>query len=567
MSNVDNLRVARAIDELADLLELAGENPFKLRAYRNFAETVRELNEPLAEIAARGDLEGMPGVGKAIEGKVQELLETGTCNALEKARAKVPATLPDLLRVPGLGPKTVRLLWQQADVTTLGELAYACEENRLAAIPNFGAKKQAKTLAAVTTILEGTGSILLGVAREAAAILTRVLLEAGAKDVVLVADARRGLALVRDLVILVRGRSSVQIVAALARAEADCEVLNDAAGADVTVLVAGVRARVTAVDDARWVEALITGTGDEDHVRWLGDRATAHGGLSAVCARAEDEAAAYGTLGLPCPPPELREGGVQAEIPADLITNVKGIFHIHSTWSDGSSSIEEMAETAAQAGYAYIGISDHSQAASYAHGLDATRLREQSEAIARARREVPSITILHGVEVDIMADGSLDLDDSTLSALDFVIASVHTRLVMDAAEMTARIVRAVSHPLVTMLGHPTGRLLLGRKGYSFDIVRVARAAAENDTYIEINANAHRLDLSDGLARRAAAAGARFVINPDAHAPRGIGDTLLGVTMARRAGLTGEQVLNALSREDLVQALAKRKKKGLARLRQ
>ena len=560
------MRLARAFDELADLLELAGENPFKLRAYRNFAETARELPEPIAAVAARGEISEMAGVGKAIEGKVKELLDTGTCAALEKARAKVPPTLPDLLRVPGLGPKTVRLLWQEANVTTLGELAYACEENRLAVLPNFGKKKQAKTLAAVTTILEGTGSILLGVAREAGTILARTLTAAGAKEVVAVGDARRGVALVRDLVILVRGMTRAQVVAALSHAEPECQVLNaEEKASDLSVLIAPVRARITLVDDADWVYALVTGTGDDEHVHWLRDRSTAYGGLQAVARQAEGEAAVYRTLGLPFPPPELREGSV-TEVPRELLSGVKGIFHCHSTWSDGNASIAEMADAAARFGFTYIGISDHSQAASYANGLTAARLREQGEEIARARKQVPSITILHGIEVDILADGALDLDDAVLSALDFVIASVHSRLGMDPAAMTARIVRAVSHPLVTILGHPTGRLLLGRKGYSFDLIEVAKAAAANDTYIEINANAHRLDLSDSMARLAASVGARFAINPDAHATRGIEDTSLGVVVARRAGLESGQILNALSREDLVQALAKRKKTALARLR-
>jgi DNA polymerase (family 10) len=239
---------------------------------------------------------------------------------------------------------------------------------------------------------------------------------------------------------------------------------------------------------------------------------------------------------------------------------VRGIFHVHTDWSDGQASILEMANEAAAAGFSYLGISDHSQAASYANGLDAERLREQARAIAVARSE-SGITILHGVEVDILDDGTLDLDAETLASLDFVIASVHTRLNMAREEMTARIVRAVSHPLVTMLGHPTGRLILGRKGYAFDVEAVARAAAANDTYLEINANAQRLDLSEVNVRRAAVAGGKFVINPDAHAPRGVLDTFLGVTVARRAGLRNDQVLNALEPRELLAKLKARKAKA------
>jgi DNA polymerase (family 10) len=244
---------------------------------------------------------------------------------------------------------------------------------------------------------------------------------------------------------------------------------------------------------------------------------------------------------------------------------VRGFFHVHTDWSDGTAPILAMARAAERSGYRYLGISDHSRAAAYANGLDGDRLREQAKAIAIARREQTGCTIFHGIEVDVLADGSLDLDDDTLASLDFVIASVHAKLVMSAEEMTARIVRAVSHPLVTILGHPTGRLLLGRRGYAFDLETVARAAAANDTYLEINANAQRLDLGDELVRRAAKEGARFAIDPDAHADRGVDETALGVMVARRAGLARHQVLNACDRDEMTSVLAKRKDRALARL--
>jgi DNA polymerase (family 10) len=248
-----------------------------------------------------------------------------------------------------------------------------------------------------------------------------------------------------------------------------------------------------------------------------------------------------------------------------LVEAVRGVFHVHTTWSDGTASIADMARAAAASGFAYVGVSEHSQAASYAGGLDAARLREQARAIAEARRQVRGVHILHGVEVDVLADGRLDLDDRTLAALDFVVASVHTELEMPARQMTARLVRAVRHPLVTILGHPTGRLLMGRDACPFDIEAVASAAAANDTCLEINANPQRLDLGADLARRAAARGARFAINPDAHAPRGMRDTALGVTVARRAGLRPEQVLNTKGPAEVAAFLADRRRKARAAL--
>ncbi len=562
---MDNERVARTFEELADLLELKGESPFKLRAYRAFAESVRALDQPVATIAARGILGDMPGVGEAIAKKVDDLLKTGSFAALDRVRDEVPNTLIELLRVPGLGAKSVRVLWLEAGVTTLGELLYACEEHRLAQLPGFGEKKQAKTLAAVRKRLEKSGAMLLAGAIEAADRIRRALEAKGIADVEAVGETRRGVELVRALLVLVKDGDASTIAQTLHRAKEDMGARDVALDGDdvVVTFASGEMARVRGVPAASWALALVTETGSGAHVEWLEERASGKGGLAAIAASVKREEGVYAALGLPFAHPELREGPTPTV--AARLDCVRGIFHVHTDWSDGTASIVEMAREAARAGFAYVGITDHTKAATYANGLDTTRLRDQARAVEIARREVPEIEILHGTEVDILADGSLDLDDATLGALDFVIASVHTRFAMPIAEMTARIVRAVSHPLVTILGHPTGRLLLGRPGYGFDVEQVARAAAANDTYLEINSNAQRLDLSDELARRAAAAGARFAIDPDAHSIRGIADTSLGVIVARRAGLAAAQILNARERPDLVATLALRKKHALSRL--
>jgi DNA polymerase (family 10) len=316
--------------------------------------------------------------------------------------------------------------------------------------------------------------------------------------------------------------------------------------------------------DGDWVFELLTSTGGDAHLRALEQRAGSLDALRAVCARADTERDVYAALGLPWVPPELRDDDAPIA-PADLVDVLHGVFHVHTDWSDGKASVADMARAAAGAGLSFVGISDHSQAASYANGLDGVRLSAQKEAIAAARAEVPGVTILHGIEVDILADGALDLPDAALAELDFVIASVHTRLEMPKDAMTARLVRAVSHPLVTILGHPTGRLLRARRGSTFDVQVVARAAAANDTYLEINGNGHRLDLSDTMARTAAAEGARFAVDPDAHDPKSMHDTWLGLGVARRAALSRGQVLNALPQDELVRALQARKEKAMARL--
>jgi DNA polymerase (family X) len=561
---VNNADVARAFDELADLLELAGENPFKLRAYRNFAETARELREELADVAARAELTGIDGVGDAIAAKVEQLLGTGTFGALEKARAAVPLSLLELMKLPGFGPKTVRTVWQQGGVTTLLDLIRACEEDRLAELPGIGKKKQARARSAALQLLEGAGTTLLTDALEAGALVRARLCAAGARECVVTGGARRGLALVHDVVILARELEPRGVLEAIAAGEPEVDLMPPVGMDPAFVTPSGTPARVRAVSGEAWVRELVRTTGSDDHVRFLEERAGGPDALDALCARAKDEADVYGALGLPLVPPELREGP-GADVPAELVERLHGVFHVHTDWSDGKATLHEMVRGAADAGLAFVGVSDHSQAASYANGLDPARLRAQARAIEEERALAPGIALLHGVEVDILADGALDLPDDVLSELDFVIASVHTRLEMPYDEMTARLLRAVSHPLVTILGHPTGRLLRARRASTFDLVEVARAAAANDTYLEINGNGHRLDLSDAPAREAAAVGARFAIDPDAHAVAAIADTWLGLSVARRAGLSRAQVLNAMPAADVVSTLTARRERARAHL--
>lgn len=406
--------------------------------------------------------------------------------------------------------------------------------------------------------------ILLGTAIEMGRLANEALARAGLDEGLLVGDVRRGVAVVDDLRMIVRGPHDVRVLAAaLAAAEACTHAEVD--GRDLVRLVfeGGGRARVRVVPRARFVEAVLRETGSARHVKWLESIAARAGGLGAVAGRARDEAAVYSALGLPFAPPELRERSTR-RVP-ELVASVRGVFHVHTRWSDGTATVAEMVRAVQAAGYEYLGISEHSKAARYAGGLDAAALRRQGCEIQKVRREIPEVLVMHGVEVDVLPDGTLDLDDAALSALDFVIASVHTDLDMPSPEMTARLLAAVRHPLVTILGHPTGRLLLGREGSSFDVEAVAAAAAENDTFLEINANPQRLDLGEDLARRAAARGARFAIDPDAHTPRGVRDTGLGLTVARRAGLAPSQVLNSRAPDEVRAYLAARRRKARQRL--
>jgi DNA polymerase (family 10) len=394
-----------------------------------------------------------------------------------------------------------------------------------------------------------------------ARLASEAMASAGLDRPAIVGAVRRGVELVRELSLITIGtRDAKVIAAALAKAPACHSVTVDGPSTVRARFEGGGPVVLRTVSPEGWVEALLRSTGSPAHVRRLEGLARRRGGLSLACKRAESEQDLYASLGVPFVPPELRDGpsAGATDLVTDLVTSVAGIFHAHTTWSDGTASIIEMAREAHARGFAFLGISEHSKAASYAGGLDAVRLDEQARAVDEVRRSVPELLLFHGVEVDILPDGSLDLDDQTLAKLDFVIASVHADLDMDGPTMTRRLLRAVGHPLVTILGHPTGRLLLGRRGSDIDLEAIATAASRNETLLEINANPQRLDLGDTLVRRAAARGARFAVDPDAHTVRGIADTCLGITVARRAALRPRDVFNAASVGEVSSYLAARR---------
>ncbi len=378
------------------------------------------------------------------------------------------------------------------------------------------------------------------------------LVRRGAR-VEVVGDLRRGHELVDELT----------IVCDLAPSEAesvlhaeDLELSRAPGGLSGTLKLdhGPVPVRIRCTTTRGFVDAVLRESASDAHLAALEARAEARGtSLSSVTGDAATEHAVYVALDLPYVPPELRDDG-SFEVPS-LITGIRGVFHAHTTWSDGVLGVAPMARAALERGFEYLGISDHTRAAFYANGLDVERLREQRRDVARARREVPGITLFHGVECDILEDGTLDLPDSVLAELDFVIASVHSHLDLPREQQTRRVVRALSHPLVVTLGHPTGRLLLGRDPIQLDLDAVAGAAAQHGVFLEINTTAQRLDLCADHVRRAASFGANFVINPDAHEPRGFDTLPFGVLLARRARLSAEQVLNTLSAEEVRARLA------------
>jgi DNA polymerase (family 10) len=556
---VENLAIARVLAEIADLLELREENPFKVRAYRNAAETISRESARVADLPPERRL-ALPGIGKDIAARIGELVETGASPYHQALLGEFPATVLDLLNLQGVGPKTVALLYRELQVRSLEDLERAVRDGRVRAVKGMGAKKEAAILKA----LEGRARLgsrrLASAARESADALVAAL-RAHAPDaqIEIAGSLRRGCDTCGDVDIVAAGAEPSLMEAfttyrlverVLARGETKSSVL----------LWGGLQVDLRRVPRESAGAALQYFTGSKSHNIALRDRALGRGltlneyGLSriedgAVLAGA-DEDEIYRLLDHDPIPPELREGAGEIDAAARralpvLVTraDLQGDLHMHTTASDGKADIETMARAALAEGHRYIAITDHSKSLAMANGLDEARTLEHARAVRAVSERLPGITLLAGPECDIRPDGTLDLDDECLASLDIVIASVHTAFNQPPEQMTARLLRAIANPWVDVLAHPTGRLILKREGYEFDLERVAAAAAEAGVALEINSQRERLDLRDSHVKTAKAAGARFIIDSDAHSPAALALLTGGVSVARRAGLTAADVLN------------------------
>jgi DNA polymerase (family X) len=550
---VENRQIARTLEEIAALSEIAGENPHKIRAYRKAAATLGTATEDVAALSRAGKVTTLAGVGKGIGAVLDEIVATGGSSELVELQARVPASLLDVAKIGGLGPGRVRTLFDTLAIATVGEVIQACRENRLVGLAGFGKKLQEKVLESALFVAAGSGRFVLGKSRGVGASVVAALARQGIEARV-AGETARGVEVNQGVLLVSAPGDLASTLAELA--EGGVVRQED----DAYELVVGkmpVRVVVASPETfaARWVRA----TADEAHVAFLDG--LAGGDFVLACLGAVDERAVYERLGTAFVPAELREGAAP-EVPADLVneTDLLGCFHVHTDWSDGAGSLREMVAAAQKAGFSWIGLSDHSEAAGYANGLTRERLVEQRAAIDALRGSFPKIEILHGIEADILADGALDLDPEALARLDFVVASVHSQLRMERAAMTARLVKAVSNPVVTLLGHPRGRLLLARKGADFELSVVAEAARAAGTAFEINASPERMDLSaeDVVAASAGRSDLRFAINPDAHSPAALENVPLGLAVARRARLTREQVLTAGTAAEVRARLATRR---------
>lgn len=559
--SVDRAAVVRVLDQIAAHLELKGENAFKIRAFRMGARTIGALGGEPADWVAQGTLDELHGIGPAIQGVVRDLVMSGRSTTLDELREQVPPGLVEMLRISGLGVAKVRQIHERLHVESVPELEAAARDGRLADLPGFGAKTAENVLRGIARLRQTTTFRLLHHAIEEAELLRGTLARLdGVADAIVAGEVRRRLELVRDLVVVVVANSHQEVLKALAELPGIDEVGYQDERRAAVRFAGGESCQVVVTPAANLGAVLLHATGSDAHLAQLVARASSRGYTLSGAALwkgsefvpTPDEAAVYQALGMAVVPPELREGAGEIEaaevgLPRFVVrSDLKGLVHCHTSYSDGSFSVADLARICGAAGYDYVGVTDHSGTAAYVGGLSEADIRAQWAEIEATNESGIGARILKGIEADILADGRLGYPDELLAGFDFVIASVHNRFEMNREQMTERILKAMDHPAVTILGHLTGRLLLSREPYPLDLERVFARAAERGVAIEINADPQRLDLDWRLVRQARRAGVMISIGADAHSPAGLDNVDFGVAMARKGWLTAEDVLNARS---------------------
>ena len=567
-----NADIAAIFTEIADLLDLQQANPFRIRAYRNAARMVGDLGREIRAMVERGeDLTELPGIGDDLAGKMREIVDTGTCRALQRLQAELPPAITELLHVPGLGPKRVRMLWHELDVQTLEQLARAARDGRIRDLPGFGAKIEANILQAVEAHLSKARRIKLATAAQYATSLMAWLSAAtGVSRIELAGSFRRCRETVGDLDILAVAADGSAVMARFVAYDEVAEVLAQGPTRASVVLKCGLQVDLRVVDAGAYGAALCYFTGSRAHNIALRRLAQERGlklneygvfrGRERIAGASEESV--YGALGLPCIAPELREdrGEIAAARAGRLpqlvqLGDLRGDLHAHTTATDGHHTLEQMALAAKALGLSYLAITEHSRRLAMAHGLDPRRLAEQCDAIDRLNARLDGIVLLKGIEVDILEDGSLDLPDTSLARLDLIIGAVHSRFDLTRARQTARILRAMDNRYFTLLAHPTGRVIESREPYDVDMLRVIRHARQRGCFLELNAHPERLDLLDSHCIMAKEEGVLVAINSDAHAREDFAHLRLGIGQARRGWLAAADVLNTRQLPELRRLLA------------
>jgi DNA polymerase (family 10) len=566
---MDNADVARLLDEIADLLEIDGANPFRVRAYRAAARTVESLAEPVAKTAARDPdaLSELPGIGKDLAGKIAEIARTGDLPLRRELAAKVPPSLAAMMRVAGIGPKRAKLFYDELGLRTLDELEAAARSGKLRGVRGVGETLEKRIIQGCAEERRRASRFRISEADAHAVPLVEWLRGAPEAIAVEVAGSlRRRRETIGDLDVLVSARDAEAVADRFIHFPDVAEVVAHGTTKCAVVLRSGMHVDLRVVEPECWGAALHYFTGSKAHniaVRKLGVRRklkiSEYGvfrGARRIGGRTEREV--FEAVGLPFIPPELREdrGEIAAARDGELPRliepdDLRGDLHVHTDATDGQDTLAAMVEACAARGYAYVAITDHSKGMRVAGGLDRAGLRAQRRAIDALQRKLRGIRILHGVEVDVLEDGSLDLDDETLAELDVVVAAIHTKLDMPEARMTKRVLAALANPRVTVLAHPTGRLIGRREPAKLDLAKVVAAARDLGVLLEIDAQPDRLDLGDALARMARDAGARLVIDSDAHRVADLGYMRYGVDQARRGWCTAADVANTLPLRELL----------------
>ncbi len=575
---MENQEIARILWETADLMEIAGDDSFRIRSYRNGAKAIEGYPERVADIVrdpARKVTE-IPGIGKGLAAVLAEILDRRSCERRDALLEQFPAACLEFLKIQGLGPKSIALIFQHYRAESIDALEQLCKEQKLRELPRMGAKLEEKVLRSIAQYRQRTGRYLLPYAENMAEELIAHIQQApGVEAITPAGSLRRGRETVGDLDLLVTGPAPDEVLERFLAFPRVQEVLARGENkASARVGLEGLQVDVRALPRESFGSAMQYFTGSKDHNVAIRLRAVKMGlklseyGLFRVeddtRMAGETEASVYQALGLPWIPPELREntGEIEAAEQGRLpelveMGQIRGDLHMHTTETDGRATLEEMAEAARALGYEYVAITDHSKALAMANGLDEARAVAHARRVRELNRRGLGIWIFSGIECDILRDGAMDLANDALAELDVVIGSVHSHMNLEAAEMTDRLLRALENPYIRILGHPTGRKLLEREGYPFDFDRVAAEAARRGVWLEINSSGERLDLHGPLIRMAKAKGARFVLNTDAHRPRHLTGMRYGVITARRGWLGPRDILNTLPLSEFTAALKTR----------
>jgi len=554
--------IIKILEDIAVLLELTGENPFKSRAYMNAARNLEKVESDLNEVVQQGKIYEIEGVGEAIGKKIVELMTTGKLEYYEKLKSSVPSGHLEMLKISGLGPKKIHALYEQLGIKTIGELEYACHENRLVELKGFGKKSQENILAGIEKLkVYKERRLYAEVEGQAEALLKSLQEYKNISAISIGGSLRRGNETVKDIDILASSSNPEKLAQAFRNFD-DVASVNATGETKVSVNIkSGVNADLRIVTKDEFPYALHHFTGSKEHNTAMRGRAKDRGikmneyglfrGEKNILCRSEEDI--FSALNLQFIEPELREnmGEIEAAEKDTLPKlveekDVQGLFHIHTNFSDGTDTLESIVLAAKKMGLKYIGISDHSRSAYYAGGLKAEDIQRQHELIDKLNDKHAPFYIFKGTEADILPDGSLDYDEGILARFDFVIAAVHSNFNMSATEMTGRIKKALQNNYTTMLAHPTGRLLLSREPYALNIMEIIDAAAEFGKALELNANPHRLDLDWRNCIHAKKKGVKIAINPDAHQTAGLQDISFGIKIARKGWLEKGDCLNCLN---------------------